>query len=220
MQSFDEWAQNYQESISSMPELSFDEPFDATDFAPGNMSSPKVSSLSSNGGGLSPKGSIGKPIRRRSRASKKAPTTLLTADTNNFRALVQQFTGCHSAPPAFGTYKGPINLNFEQYNYYSEKREDQKQQQVDWNLREESDQSFFSFGTNNIAAITTTTTTTTATMTDDRELFGSRVNHNPRPDRLTLDDFDIENFSIQDLSGPEDYSTVLPGARNDDFRGY
>ncbi|RYR17265.1 hypothetical protein Ahy_B03g062035 [Arachis hypogaea] len=35
-----------------------------------------------------------KPIRKRSRASRRTPTTLLNANTNNFRELVQKFTGC------------------------------------------------------------------------------------------------------------------------------
>ncbi|KAL6196941.1 hypothetical protein ACLB2K_032554 [Fragaria x ananassa] len=67
-----------------------------------------------NGGQLTPTGSIAKPIRRRSRVSKKTPITLLNANANNFRALVQQFTGCaaSSTPNSFGNQKGPINLSF------------------------------------------------------------------------------------------------------------
>lgn len=62
---------------------------------------------------LTPKGSVSKPARRRSRASKRTPTTLLNANANNFRALVQQFTGCPSAAISFGNYqKGPVNLDF------------------------------------------------------------------------------------------------------------
>ncbi|XP_051152043.1 VQ motif-containing protein 22-like [Andrographis paniculata] len=38
-------------------------------------------------------GRISKPIRRRSRASRRTPTTLLNTDATNFRAMVQQFTG-------------------------------------------------------------------------------------------------------------------------------
>ncbi|KAF5729223.1 hypothetical protein HS088_TW21G01382 [Tripterygium wilfordii] len=75
---------------------------------------------------LSPRnsGCVSKPIRRRSRASKRTPTTLLKANTTNFRALVQQFTGCPRAPIPFATQKGPITLNFgagsaHNYNYSS-----------------------------------------------------------------------------------------------------
>lgn len=60
-------------------------------------------------------GGVSKPIRRRSRASKKTPTTLLSASTANFRALVQQFTGCQPTTGgaiSFGSQKGPITLNF------------------------------------------------------------------------------------------------------------
>ncbi|KAL7086576.1 hypothetical protein ACP275_13G009900 [Erythranthe tilingii] len=43
---------------------------------------------------LSPdQGRVAKPIRRRSRASRRTPTTLLNTDATNFRAMVQQFTG-------------------------------------------------------------------------------------------------------------------------------
>ncbi|MED6201201.1 hypothetical protein PIB30_092600, partial [Stylosanthes scabra] len=76
---------------------------------------------------LSPKGSVGKPIRRRSRASKKTPTTLLNANTTNFRALVQQFTGCPNSSSSImslvGVHnKGPITLNFQQGSSSSARR--------------------------------------------------------------------------------------------------
>ncbi|QCD78948.1 uncharacterized protein LOC114187074 [Vigna unguiculata] len=47
---------------------------------------------------LGPEGRVGKPTRRRSRASRRTPTTLLNTDTTNFRAMVQQFTGGPNAP--------------------------------------------------------------------------------------------------------------------------
>ncbi|XP_041023180.1 VQ motif-containing protein 22-like [Juglans microcarpa x Juglans regia] len=64
----------------------------------------------------SPSGNPSKPIRRRSRASKRTPTTLLNANTSNFRALVQQFTGCPSTAISFGNQRGPVNLNFGKAN--------------------------------------------------------------------------------------------------------
>ncbi|MBA0790356.1 hypothetical protein Gohar_015014, partial [Gossypium harknessii] len=51
----------------------------------------------SSGGHLSPEGRVGKPARKRSRASRRTPTTLLNTDPTNFRAMVQQFTGGPSA---------------------------------------------------------------------------------------------------------------------------
>ncbi|CAL0318669.1 unnamed protein product [Lupinus luteus] len=55
---------------------------------------------------LSPEGRVSKP-RRRSRASRKTPTTLLDTDTTNFRAMVQQFTGGPSALPFAPTALSP-----------------------------------------------------------------------------------------------------------------
>ncbi|WVZ18118.1 hypothetical protein V8G54_005440 [Vigna mungo] len=78
---------------------------------PPTMPSSESNSISNQ---LTPKGNVCKPIRRRSRASKRTPTTLLNANTTNFRALVQQFTGCPStAMSTLGVHKGPITLNFQ-----------------------------------------------------------------------------------------------------------
>ncbi|CAI8590013.1 unnamed protein product [Vicia faba] len=79
-----------------------------------------TNSYSNTSDQLTPKGgSVSKPIRRRSRASKRTPTTLLNANTTNFRQLVQQFTGCpstslSSSSSSLGVHKGPITLNFQQ----------------------------------------------------------------------------------------------------------
>jgi len=79
---------------------------------PPTMPSSESNSISSCQ--LTPKGNVSKPIRRRSRASKRTPTTLLNANTTNFRALVQQFTGCPTtAMSTLGVHKGPITLNFQ-----------------------------------------------------------------------------------------------------------
>ncbi|XP_047963715.1 uncharacterized protein LOC125208176 [Salvia hispanica] len=116
MQSSEEllWEQSYDDIISTIPELIFDDPFDLPSSPPGPKSPIK-----------GPRGGMGKPaVRRRSRSSKKAPTTLLTADAKNFRALVQQFTGRHSGSPLLRGYKGPINLNFKQRNYHPAEKSD------------------------------------------------------------------------------------------------
>lgn len=77
-----------------------------------------VSSPTSGGSGGSPPrpgpgieaGRVGKPARRRSRASRRAPVTLLNTDTTNFRAMVQQFTGIPAGPygPAGSGPGGPV----------------------------------------------------------------------------------------------------------------
>lgn len=82
------------------------------------------SPLSTNASNLS----VPKPLiklKRKSRAPNRTPTTLLTANASNFRALVQQFTGCPTIPMSLGLpIKGPITLNFQKgrresqvYNY-------------------------------------------------------------------------------------------------------
>uniref|UniRef100_A0A5B7BGG1 Putative VQ motif-containing protein n=1 Tax=Davidia involucrata TaxID=16924 RepID=A0A5B7BGG1_DAVIN len=115
------------------------------------------------GGQLNPKGgSVSKPIRRRSRASRRTPTTLLNADTSNFRALVQQFTGCSNAPSSsIGTRRsGPINLNFglltntqQQHvldaTSFGYNQQLQEQQQM---YQQQQQQSSFSFNNNNNAS--------------------------------------------------------------------
>lgn len=56
--------------------------------------------------GLNPDGGrVVKPVRKRSRASRRTPTTLLNTDAANFRAMVQQFTG------------GPSNANNNLHNF-------------------------------------------------------------------------------------------------------
>ncbi|XP_040376982.1 glycine-rich cell wall structural protein 1.8 [Oryza brachyantha] len=93
--------------------------------AAGEGSGLTVSSPTSGGSGGSPTraaaaaaqqgpgveaGRVGKPARRRSRASRRAPVTLLNTDTSNFRAMVQQFTGIPSGPygPAAAGGAGPV----------------------------------------------------------------------------------------------------------------
>ncbi|XP_057972272.1 VQ motif-containing protein 22 [Malania oleifera] len=87
-------------------------------------------------GQLSPTGSssTSKPVRKRSRASRRTPTTMLNASPTNFRALVQQYTGCPAAPPFLSggvqLHRGPINLSFgadqsrrnddRHYNFYDQ----------------------------------------------------------------------------------------------------
>ncbi|XP_058754033.1 VQ motif-containing protein 22-like [Vicia villosa] len=60
---------------------------------------------------LGPDGRVSKPIRRRSRASRRTPTTLLNTDTTNFRAMVQQFTGGPIAPFAASASSASTNFS-------------------------------------------------------------------------------------------------------------
>lgn len=77
-----------------------------------SISNPMGSGNPSSSGRLSPEGRVAKPIRRRSRASRRTPTTLLNTDTTNFRAMVQQFTGGPSAPFAAGSQIHATNFGY------------------------------------------------------------------------------------------------------------
>ncbi|XP_024975273.1 VQ motif-containing protein 22-like [Cynara cardunculus var. scolymus] len=97
-----------------------------TSLAPssGNPSNPATTTPVHNDSSYGTTGQSGpKPIRRRSRASRKTPTTLLNASPTDFRALVQRFTGCDSSvsvslPSASAAVsvanlpKGPLNIDF------------------------------------------------------------------------------------------------------------
>lgn len=205
MQSSDELRpQGFHEIIGSIP---FDEPFDAAaDFSP--IPSPSPTTKPSSKG---PKSSVGKPVRRRSRASKKAPTTLLKADASNFRALVQQFTGCRGPTPLLRAYKGPVNLNFKQRSCYPERRQ-LKPGEAGFQLPEGSDRGgFFPFCAENVVTV--------AEEEDDRESFVPRVDENPRTDALTYDIFELDKFCGEEVWGPEDYAAEVPGAMDHEFWG-
>lgn len=89
----DSWLQFYQQSnlpaTSSMPS--------------GTVSDSTVVSVSQS---PSPGPHGSRPIRRRTRASRRTPTTVLNTDPTNFRAMVQQFTGGYAN--ATSPYPRPI----------------------------------------------------------------------------------------------------------------
>ncbi|KAL1555459.1 VQ motif-containing protein 22-like [Salvia divinorum] len=76
--------QPYQNDFSQISQNTHTSPSPTTTF----------SSSAARANNLSPEeGRVAKPVRRRSRASRRTPTTLLNADAANFRAMVQHFTG-------------------------------------------------------------------------------------------------------------------------------
>ncbi|VFQ92688.1 unnamed protein product [Cuscuta campestris] len=98
-----DWAQFYHHTLSP-PHQPIADIFagggrvsDATVVTTTNVTSSAAAlpqSLSGQGGSrLSPEGRVSKPVRRRTRASRRTPTTVLNTDASNFRAMVQQFTG-------------------------------------------------------------------------------------------------------------------------------
>ncbi|KAL5141057.1 VQ motif-containing protein 22 [Glycine soja] len=127
----DQWMQFYQQPLMDSHGHDHDHDHDHHALAPntteGFSSSPTPTMPSSESNSilsqLSPKGNVSKPIRRRSRASKRTPTTLLNANPTNFRALVQQFTGCpRTTMSTLGVHKGPITLNFQQGSSSTEQK--------------------------------------------------------------------------------------------------
>ncbi|KAK8663815.1 hypothetical protein V6N13_083620 [Hibiscus sabdariffa] len=65
---------------------------------------PESSVSATNGGQANNKSSMVRNPKKRSRASRRAPTTVLTTDTNNFRAMVQEFTGIPAPPFASSAF--------------------------------------------------------------------------------------------------------------------
>ncbi|XP_015972781.1 VQ motif-containing protein 22 [Arachis duranensis] len=85
MSDANEWLQFYhQQNIPPPPNNSL---------LPSSVSDATAVATTSPQLGVNPEARVSKPIRRRSRASRRTPTTLLNTDTTNFRAMVQQFTG-------------------------------------------------------------------------------------------------------------------------------
>ncbi|XP_037456678.1 uncharacterized protein LOC119327677 [Triticum dicoccoides] len=82
----------------------------ATPTSPASAGSGDGSPSRAAGGALGPR-VAGKPAaRKRARASRRAPVTLLNTDASNFRAMVQQFTGIPSAPA--GPFSGTPVISF------------------------------------------------------------------------------------------------------------
>ncbi|XP_058072131.1 uncharacterized protein LOC131221060 [Magnolia sinica] len=105
----------------------------------------------------------GRPARRRSRASRRAPVTLLNTDTTNFRAMVQQFTGVPTAPfqstvhPSgpnfeFGSHDrrlgtmGPPARPYYHHHLYSHQHQQQQHQQQQQQHQLRQEESMFSVG--------------------------------------------------------------------------
>ncbi|XP_008374676.2 uncharacterized protein [Malus domestica] len=67
---------------------------------------------SSRGGQTNPVAT--RNTKKRTRASRRAPTTVLTTDTSNFRAMVQEFTGI-PAPPFSASSSSPYARRLEMF---------------------------------------------------------------------------------------------------------
>ncbi|XP_021274267.1 VQ motif-containing protein 22-like [Herrania umbratica] len=206
-----DWAQFYQQNLSVqeapnrgrvVPSESVfgDQGSDATVVTTTITSSSAPSPLGSgpagsSAGHLSPEGRVAKPLRRRSRASRRTPTTLLNTDTTNFRAMVQQFTGGPSAPfpghsggPNFGfgfgvrqPHVNPGSLMIPPGGFHLQYQQQQQPQQQH-QFQQQNQPYMFSLSSNNPGA---------------GDLFLQRLGGNPRPNMEGSDGFVVEGASSQ-----------------------
>ncbi|XXG39104.1 hypothetical protein AAC387_Pa01g0154 [Persea americana] len=95
-------------SSTAPPISSLQGPNPTNPYMGSSFTMPLPSSRHENGGRPPPPSAISdhpnptRSSKKRSRASRRAPTTVLTTDTSNFRAMVQEFTGI-PAPPFSAT---------------------------------------------------------------------------------------------------------------------
>lgn len=81
-----------------------------------SSSSTRMLSVHENGGRASPASlpsdqtNVARNSKKRTRASRRAPTTVLTTDTSNFRAMVQEFTGIPAPPFSASPYSRRLDL--------------------------------------------------------------------------------------------------------------
>ncbi|CAI9759912.1 unnamed protein product [Fraxinus pennsylvanica] len=115
-----DWMQFYQHNLSGQPQNtpsfngSVSESVMVANATAGGATAPAQSNLSPSYYNLDMEGGrASRPLRRRSRASRRTPITLLNTDTSNFRAMVQQFTGGPSSSFASRPeYTNGINFGF------------------------------------------------------------------------------------------------------------
>lgn len=93
--SSDQWMQLYQSNFDHITTDQVQPLHPTTTTATTTTTTTGVAAATSRSNSMSPNqgGRIARPIRRRSRAPRRTPTTLLSTDATNFRAMVQQFTG-------------------------------------------------------------------------------------------------------------------------------
>ncbi|XP_022727996.1 VQ motif-containing protein 22-like [Durio zibethinus] len=203
MSSPPEWPQFYQLNLSDQPISSNRSVFGDQGSEATVVSSTITSSsapASSSGGHLSPEGRVGKTVRRRSRASRRTPTTLLNTDTTNFRAMVQQFTGGPSAPFVAGAHPGGPNFGFgfggrqphvnpgslmvPPAGFHLQYQQQQQQQQQQPQFQHQNHPYMFSLNSNNNQGA--------------GDLFLQRLGGNPRPNmEAGSEGFVLEGVSSQ-----------------------
>lgn len=75
-----------------------------------SMAAAAAQSVEGSSGKTSEQQPVVKNPKKRTRASRRAPTTVLTTDTTNFRQMVQEFTGIPTAPFSGSPYSRRLDL--------------------------------------------------------------------------------------------------------------
>jgi hypothetical protein len=76
----------------------------------GPFQSPSIETINTTKPLQTDQTNVVKNPKKRTRASRRAPTTVLTTDTTNFRQMVQEFTGIPAAPFSGTTYSRRLDL--------------------------------------------------------------------------------------------------------------
>ncbi|CAN4122213.1 unnamed protein product [Withania somnifera] len=85
-------------------------PFSGSSSLP-TMQQPSIGTVgASNSAQTDHQPNVAKNSKKRTRASRRAPTTVLTTDTTNFRQMVQEFTGIPTAPFTGSPYTRRLDL--------------------------------------------------------------------------------------------------------------
>ncbi|PIN02082.1 hypothetical protein CDL12_25413 [Handroanthus impetiginosus] len=83
----------------------------ATPSQPSSSAHPRAEGGARGGAApVQPQSNVIKNPKKRTRASRRAPTTVLTTDTTNFRQMVQEFTGIPAAPFSGSPYSRRLDL--------------------------------------------------------------------------------------------------------------
>lgn len=204
MNNFQEWSHNSHQKVDDDQKLESPALGVPCDDAASNVISagdptlsPRVSPVSS----LTPNGSSGKTIRRRPRASKKSHTTILSANPENFRSLVEKFTGCNSSSNLSGVRKGPITLDFAQYNNHSV-----TQQSSILHQHELPKADYYSFSIDNNCTMEPSAASTMM----DPSLVADGKFADFIPEELTIDE-DLE-IMLKDMTEPGHYPDLYAGS--------
>ncbi|KAJ7965698.1 VQ motif-containing protein [Quillaja saponaria] len=129
--------------------------------------------------------------KKRTRASRRAPTTVLTTDTSNFRAMVQEFTGIPAPPFSAGGSSYSRRLNLSMGGFFSSRTSAQKVVQP--NPLGVFSSSSSTFLQNNMVDAVASTTNIVASVSDNNINYQLQL---PPPDHHHHHDLALPNYPI------------------------